>query len=141
MRLWSIHPKYLDSKGLVAVWREGLLAQKVLQGKTRGYSQHPQLERFKQHKNPQNAIATYLLAIVHEADNRGYSFDRAKILRTQHAAPISVSSGQLVFELEWLKEKLRKRAPQTYKNISAVSKPEPHPFITLHKGGKESWEK
>ncbi|MDI3502728.1 MAG: hypothetical protein PWR13_285 [Archaeoglobi archaeon] len=28
MRLWSIHSKYLDAKGLVAVWREGLLAKK-----------------------------------------------------------------------------------------------------------------
>ncbi|WP_368086417.1 pyrimidine dimer DNA glycosylase/endonuclease V [Nitrosomonas sp. Nm34] len=26
MRLWSIHPKYLDAKGLLALWREGLQA-------------------------------------------------------------------------------------------------------------------
>jgi hypothetical protein len=32
MRLWSLHPRYLDAKGLQAVWREGLLAKKVLQG-------------------------------------------------------------------------------------------------------------
>ena len=37
MRLWSLRPKYLDSQGLVALWREGLLAQAVLRGKTRGY--------------------------------------------------------------------------------------------------------
>jgi len=30
MRLWSIHPKYLDRQGLLAVWRESLLAQSVL---------------------------------------------------------------------------------------------------------------
>ena len=38
MRLWSIHPKYLDCKGLVALWREALLAKKVLRGKTRKYA-------------------------------------------------------------------------------------------------------
>ncbi len=48
MRLWSLHPKYLDRQGLLAVWREGLLAQKVLQGKTKGYKNHPQLKRFQQ---------------------------------------------------------------------------------------------
>ena len=41
MKLWSIHPKYLDAKGLVALWREALLAQKVLDGKTEGYKNHP----------------------------------------------------------------------------------------------------
>lgn len=43
MRLWSLHPQYLDAKGLVALWREGLLAQAVLAGQTRGYKRHPQL--------------------------------------------------------------------------------------------------
>ena len=36
MRLWSLHPRYLDAKGLVALWREGLLAQAVLKGQTKG---------------------------------------------------------------------------------------------------------
>jgi hypothetical protein len=35
MRLWSLHLKYLDAKGLVAVW--GLLAKKVSKEKTKGY--------------------------------------------------------------------------------------------------------
>ena len=47
MRLWSVHPKYLDSKGLVALWREALLAKQVLEGGTKGYRNHPQLDRFK----------------------------------------------------------------------------------------------
>jgi hypothetical protein len=33
MRLWSLHPEYLDANGLVALWREALLAQAFLQGK------------------------------------------------------------------------------------------------------------
>lgn len=27
MRLWSLHPKHLDPQGLVALWREVLLAR------------------------------------------------------------------------------------------------------------------
>jgi hypothetical protein len=45
MRLWSVHPKYLDARGLVALWREGLLAQAVLRGRTSGYVRHPQLRK------------------------------------------------------------------------------------------------
>ncbi len=46
MRLWLIPPKYLDCKGLVALWREGFLAKKVLSNQTRGYKNYPQLLRF-----------------------------------------------------------------------------------------------
>ena len=77
MRLWSIHPKYLDAKGLVALWREGLLAQNVLLGNTKGYKNHPQLIRFKNSENPYGAIAEYLRYVVNEADNRGYNFNRS----------------------------------------------------------------
>lgn len=31
-----MHPRYLDAKGLVALWREALLVQAVLRGETRG---------------------------------------------------------------------------------------------------------
>ena len=65
MRLWTLHPKYLDAKGLVALWREALLAQKVLRGATKGYRHHPQLLRFSNSKNPPAALAAYLKA-VHE---------------------------------------------------------------------------
>nr|WP_253280607.1 pyrimidine dimer DNA glycosylase/endonuclease V [Arcanobacterium phocae] len=47
MRLWSIRPSQLDRAALIAGWREGLLAQKVLAGLTKGYRHHPQLERFR----------------------------------------------------------------------------------------------
>ncbi|MDP3663483.1 MAG: pyrimidine dimer DNA glycosylase/endonuclease V [Nitrosomonas sp.] len=83
MRLWSVHPYYLDAKGLVALWREGLLAQKVLQGHTKGYKNHPQLTRFKNTKNPVAAIAAYLGFVVDEAEIRGYHFDRNKITARQ----------------------------------------------------------
>jgi hypothetical protein len=40
MRKWSIHPQYLDTKGLEALWREALLAKNVLEVKTKGYRNH-----------------------------------------------------------------------------------------------------
>jgi hypothetical protein len=85
MRLWSLHPNYLDSKGLVALWREGLLAQRVLQGMTRGYRKHPQLIRFQNTKIPNRAISCYLSHIATEADNRNYHFDRLKIVSPEKA--------------------------------------------------------
>jgi Pyrimidine dimer DNA glycosylase len=81
MRLWTLHPRYLDSKGLVAAWREALLAQKVLAGATRGYRHHPQLIRFQSQADPRAAIASFLVGLADEAANRGYRFDASKISR------------------------------------------------------------
>jgi hypothetical protein len=80
MRLWSLHPSVLDSKGLVALWREALLTQKVLQGKTSGYRHHPQLQRFQQCSAPLTAICTYIWAVHDEAKRRGYTFNASRIL-------------------------------------------------------------
>ncbi|MFZ2406304.1 MAG: pyrimidine dimer DNA glycosylase/endonuclease V [Methylobacter sp.] len=38
--------------GLLALWREALLAQKVLRGESRGYRHHPQLARFRELVDP-----------------------------------------------------------------------------------------
>jgi len=70
MRIWSLHPKYLDTKGLVALWRETLLAQHVLEGKTKGYKNHPQLDRFKRSKKPIEVINQYLAGVYAEALTR-----------------------------------------------------------------------
>lgn len=67
MRLWTLHPKYLDRQGLLALWREGLLAQAVLAGKTKGYRNHPQLIRFKSARDPLAAIGCYLTIVHREA--------------------------------------------------------------------------
>jgi len=83
MRLWTLHPRYLDAAGLVAVWREGLLARAVLRGETRGYRGHPQLERFRACRRPLAALDTYLAGICAEACRRGYRFDRTKLGRAR----------------------------------------------------------
>ena len=106
MRLWSLHPKYLDARGLVALWREGLLARKVLQGLTKGYKHHPQLERFRSQRNSVAAIDRYLLEVHNESIRRGYKFDKKKIGRSIVRVRINVTRGQLMYEFRHLKKKL-----------------------------------
>ena len=138
MSLWSIHPQYLDVKGLVAVWREGLLAQAVLGGLTRGYTHHPQLIRFK---SSRGAIATYLHSIADEADRRGYSFDRSRIVTPGRAVVLTVTTGQLEYEWSHLKRKLRERSPADYRRVIRERNPLPHPCFTVVPGGIADWER
>jgi len=141
MRLWTLHPKYLDRQGLVGVWREALLAQAVLHGDTKGYRNHPQLERFKAHPDPLNAIACYLDGIYQESLNRGYRFDRSKFdLRTE-VEKIPVKKGQIAFEWEHLLEKLKARCPQVHARVVKIRKPEPHPLFVIVPGGIADWER
>ena len=141
MRLWSLHPCYLDAKGLTALWREGLLARKVLQGKTGGYRHHPQLARFRSQPDPVVAIDAYLLVVLEEAQKRGYRFDGTKIRRTVPISTISITDGQLRYELEHLKEKLRLRDPQRYEALLPLHDPEPHPLFRIVTGDIADWEK
>jgi hypothetical protein len=119
MRLWSLHPKYLDTKGLVAVWREGLLAKKVLEGKTVGYRNHPQLIRFREYGHPMEALNIYLNEIHNEAIRRGFNFDKRKIKIQEKYENnvIAVTSGQIKYEFELLKQKLKKRDEKQYFKI------------------------
>ena len=141
MRLWSLHPKYLDPRGLVALWREGLLAQAVLRGATRGYRHHPQLERFRQHAAPVAALAEYLRGVRQEGEARGYSFAAGKISRARTTRPLTVTRGQMNFEWEHLKQKLTRRAPHWLERLESIADPDPHPLFRVVPGGVESWEK
>jgi len=141
MRLWSIHPRYLDARGLVALWREALLAQAVLAGQTRGYTNHPQLDRFKSARNPRHAISHYLKAIHREAAARGYSFDGAKIGPAKNHGRIPVTEGQVLYEFSHLLNKLAKRNPALYVKLHTVKKPGVHPLFKMVPGMVEKWEK
>lgn len=138
MRLWSIHPHYLDAKGLVALWREGLLAQKVLAGHTRGYRQHPQLARFKAQADPLAAIGAYLEAVRAEGQRRGYRFVAA--IRRTGAAPMAVTRGQLRFERTHLQRKLWRRDRAAHARLRRCRRLEPHPLFTVGPGPVEPWE-
>lgn len=141
MRIWSLHPKYLDPQGLVALWQETLLAQHVLLGKTKGYKNHPQLDRFKSSKNPSQLIATYLRGIHNEATKRGYVFDSSKICKPKSRHRLVVTSGQINYEFEHLLRKLKTRNPALYKSHKDVKKPALHPMFKRVRGGIEEWEK
>jgi hypothetical protein len=140
MRLWTLHPQYLDTKGLVAVWREGLLAQKVLNGQTRGYRHHPQLHRFINHPTPLIAIAVYLNNVHLEATVRGYNFDATKIGSIKFCEPIVTTQGQLLYEWTHLLEKLKIRAPAYYTKFQSLTQPKAHLLFTIVPGEIETWE-
>ncbi|HZT22591.1 MAG TPA: pyrimidine dimer DNA glycosylase/endonuclease V [Verrucomicrobiae bacterium] len=141
MRLWTLHPKYLDARGLVALWREALLAQKVLRGQTRGYKHHPQLIRFTETKDPPAAIAAFLQAVHAEATARGYQFDATKIGRKKFGGKIKETHGQLLYEWRHLQRKLKRRAPNRFRELTSVHKPVPHPLFIIVPGKVRVWEK
>ncbi len=140
MRLWTLHPKYLDARGLVALWREALLAQAVLAGQTRGYRHHPQLLRFRETPNPKASIAAYLHAVHEESLRRGYVFDAAKIGPVREAARMTETRGQLDYEWEHLCRKLSERAPERLDDLRTVKRPQPHPLFRIVPGGVADWE-
>lgn len=145
MRIWSLDPAHLDRMGLVACWRETLLAQAVLAGRTRGYRNHPQLERFRAQPEPLAAVGAYLAGIADEAAARGYRFDATRIIvpPDDAAAPvprIPVAEGQLRYEWEHLGRKLRERSPDDAERW-ARAEPSAHPLFVPVPGGIEAWER
>ena len=168
MRIWSLHPSLLDRRALVACWRETLLAQKVLRGLTRGYTNHPQLIRFRAHPQPLEAVAAYLSGLADEADARGYSFNRALIGAGEASASensagknsaakpeapyasvarIPVPLGQLEYELAFLQHKVAGRDPEWEHQLSErlAARGElaacTHPLFEVVPGAIEPWEK
>jgi hypothetical protein len=141
MRLWTLHPRYLDAMGLVALWREALLAKAVLRGRTSGYRRHPQLERFRETKDPVAALNAYLTVVHSEASRRGYQFDERKLNGVQSSIPLVCSRGQIAFEWAHLVEKLRRRSPARYRLVRALSRPRAHPLFRVRPGPVASWER
>jgi hypothetical protein len=140
MRLWTLHPQYLDAKGLVALWREALLAQAVLRGRTLGYRHHPQLVRFAAVPVPEAAMASYLVAIHEEAVSRGYRFGAEKIGPLRFGVQIDETKGQLLYEWHHLKRKLQARDPERYARHQSVDVPSAHPIFRIIEGGVRKWE-
>jgi hypothetical protein len=140
MRLWTLHPRYLDARGLVAAWREGLLAQAVLSGQTRGYGRHPQLSRFRRAKAPLASIRQYLAGIRREATRRGYAFDAGKIRGAGGRGRIRATAGQLEYEWRHLKTKLRVRNPEWLRSLDRSSSPAAHPLFRIVPGPVAEWE-
>jgi hypothetical protein len=165
MRLWTLHPRYLDRAGLTGGWREALLAQAVLAGRTRGYRSHPQLERFRAHPQPLAAVAAYLEGLAAEAQQRGYRFDRSRIDpprseppphgapridspphdRSAGVTPIRTTEGQVLYEWQHLRAKLDARSPEWAAGLPRLDRPgelpEVHPLFVVEPGPIEGWER
>ena len=141
MRLWSLHPSCLDSKGLVALWRESLLARKVLQGQTHGYRHHAQLIRFQAQADPVRAIECYLWGVYEESVARGYHFDGGKVGHKRRAAKMPVTEGQLRFEFAHLACKLKQRNKGRPLPVASGNLPRAHPLFRIVAGAVEKWER
>jgi hypothetical protein len=141
VRLWSLHPQYLDGKGLVALWREALLAQAVLAGLTRGYTRHPQLDRFRETPDSRATIASYLRAVAEEGERREYRFDRSRIMASGAVESVPLSESQLMFEWRHLLAKLTVRDPRRHEQNRRVKVPKPHPLFEVVSGPIASWER
>ena len=143
MRLWTISFKYLDAKGLVALWREALLAKNVLAGLTKGYKNHPQLDRFYAHENACEAINAYLAEVYKEACARGYKFDAAKVgeFDARNLAKISVARGQIEYEFAFLQKKLKMRDRVVHERNLSVKNIEIAGVFEEVAGGTSPWEK
>jgi Pyrimidine dimer DNA glycosylase len=141
MRLWTLHPRYLDPQGLVALWREALLARAVLRGRTRGYRHHPQLLRFRAAPSPLRALNAYLAAVHAEAQTRGYHFDSRKLGPHHSIRPLQQSLGQLTFEWLHLRRKLRRRNAAWLKAFPAAERPAAHPLFRIVPGPVAPWER
>lgn len=139
MRLWSLHPILLDRAALVAGWREGLLAQAVLAGRTKGYLNHPQLQRFRATADPVRAVVTYLAGVRSEALERGYRFDVNRLDTTpDDELRLTVTTGQLAYEFDHLRRKVALRDPGWASRLTA---PRPHPLFDIVDGPIEAWER
>jgi hypothetical protein len=143
MRLWTLHPEFLDAKGLVALWREGLLAQKVLRGETKGYKNHPQLNRFKAQNDPATVVCHYLYFVCQEAWRREYNFDINKIsqgMKIKDGFQIPVQYGQVEYEMQHLLDKLKVRDRNKYEQVKDIEF-KVNPIFFIVNGGVEEWEK
>lgn len=141
MRIRSLHPCYLDTKWLVALWRETLLAKHVLEGKTKWYTMHPQLERFKSCNDPLSAINYYLMRVRQEASQRWYCFDKSKIWPLLTPLNIPVTIGQIRYEFQRLLQKIQTRDPDRYTLIKDQKQIDSHPLFTIIEGDIASREK
>ncbi len=141
MRIWSIHPKYLDTKGLVALWRESLLAKNVLEGNTKGYKNHTQLTRFKNSDNPLYCINQYLSAVYQESLKRGFHFNKDKFNNYRETVTLTVTVGQIEYEMSHLLKKLKIRDPERYDRLLIETNIECHPLFNIVDGEAEEWEK
>jgi hypothetical protein len=141
VRLWSIHPCYLDPPGLGGLWREALLAQRVVEGRTAAYRHHPQARRVLDQADPWGAIHDYLLGVWEEGRRRGYHYDRSRISEHSGGHLMEVPRGQIEYELALLRYKLAERNRDFLSRLPTFERTLSHPSIRIVEGGIAPWER
>jgi hypothetical protein len=157
VRLWSIHPEYLDRMGLLGLWREALLAQQVLHGETENYKNHSHMQRFYAlpKEDAMQYMSDYLFFVWQEGKLRGYKLNVNHIKDPRNGGSLSgsprklftVSSGQLALEYQILCMRTRNRDHKHFLGLEdkypshRMWVPKPNPVFTLIHGRKEEWEK
>ena len=133
MNLWSFHPKYLDEKGLRAVWQDALFAQNVLSGRIKDHRKYyPQLMKFNNYFEPLAAIGAYLGFIYDDGVERGIIFQEHKIMhRSKRENIFQVDRERLEDEFEQYKRKMQTVSMLQTAKLRQVSKVEPHPIFEV----------
>lgn len=111
----------------------------VLEGKTIGYKNHPQLIRFKNSENSVQVINQYLLAVYEESLTHGYHFNKAKFNIYFHPQTLTVTQGQIEYEMQHLLKKLKPRDFTKYNKLINQKNIEPHPIFKIIDGEIEEW--
>jgi len=120
------------------------LAKKVLEGQTKGYKNHSQLERFKNTHDPISYINYYLSGVFDQASMRKYKYDESKIDSFEVTEGISVNHKQVIYEFNFLQDKLFSRdikqwkINESYRESGYIIL---HPLFYIKLGEIESWEK
>lgn len=130
MSLWSVHPRYLDNKGLISAWNRGLQLQKQLSTEPARNTGNSQLIMFSRQEKPLHAIGSYLSFIASEGCRRGYKFTHEKILYPNFDEELlPIDSEQLRSENQMLQNRLKTRDKNRYQQLSSQSWPETHPLF------------
>jgi hypothetical protein len=138
MRIWTVHPRYLDVKGFVALWRETLLGMETLKKHVKcqhyiPWYKHPQLAPFKAQSDPILYISNYLYLVLEESRRRNYNFDGSKLDAIPYCENLPlIKASREVLVHEWLVclGRYRVRSPKWFEEVKDISPLEvdPHPL-------------
>ena len=88
-----------------------------------------------------NAVNNYLKGVWEESNKRNFKFNAQKIGSVRSSGKISVSTGQVQFEVIHLLKKLKERDKVKYNILRNRAKIETHPLFRKTAGRIEDWEK
>ena len=140
MRLWSLHPRYLDPQG----WSrcgETLLARKVLRGETRGYRHHPQLQRFREARDPQSAIDAYLPRSTPRRRRAATRSTRTSSMPTRARKDPGRARATRRARMGHLIAQARVAQPGAHVRWRELQRPRTHPSFRVVAGGVADWER